>query len=158
MTTETQEQTGYEKDPEQVTVDSAFLESNNHEFDDVKLEPYSPMRIVAAQAMGMHHGRVDPAGMEQFERVSIYPGAVRDVCIVLWLCSIKDELQIDQAARAPVHAAKLAVEWGTAHGLIDDTTDKFSDAFALMFKLMKEIKTSQSVPQQKKIQEGNSQT
>jgi hypothetical protein len=148
MNTE-QEQTGYEKDPEQVTVETAFLESHNHEFDGVKLQPYSPMRIVAAQAMGLHHGRVDLAGMEQFERVSIYPGAVRDVCIILWLCSIEDELQIDQAARAPVHAAKLAVEWGSAHGLIDDTTDAFADAFALMFKLKKEIKQSQGAPQKK---------
>src|SRR6266851_1168076 len=114
-------ETGYETtsleqpDPQE----KAFLESENHEFDGVKLEPYSPMRLVAAQAMGLHHGRVDAAGMEQFNRISVYPGAVRDVCIVLWLLSIKNELEIDQAARAPIHAAKLAVEWGTVHGIID---------------------------------------
>jgi hypothetical protein len=153
-----QEPTGYEQDIDQEPVNKAFLESENHEFDGVKLEPYSPMRIVAAQAMGMHHGRVDPAGMEQFERVLVYPGAVRDVCIVLWLCSIKDELQIDQAARAPVHAAKLAIEWGTAHGLLDDSTDKFTIAFGLMMSIMREIRKSQGVPQQKKIQQVEVQT
>lgn len=157
-----QEETGYETtsleggDPQEV----AFLQSENHEFDRVKLEPYSPMRLVAAQAMGLHHGRVDAAGMEQFDRISVYPGAVRDVCIVLWLCSIKDQfvdgdlirsadVQIDQAARAPVHAAKLAIEWGTAHGIIDPTSDKFGDAFGLFFRIMKEIKDSYSAPKKK---------
>jgi hypothetical protein len=152
-------QTGYEPDleQEQSPTEAAFIDSENHEFDGIRLQPYSPMRLVAAQAMGLHHGRVDAAGMEQWSRVSVYPGAVRDVCIVLWLCSIKDEVQIDQAARAPIHAAMLAVKWGTDHGLLSVTSKKFESAYELFFKIMKEVRDSYGSPQ-KKIQEESETT
>jgi len=157
--TPTQEQTGYEPDigQEKNPVEVAFIQSQNLEFDGVKLQAYSPMRVVAAQAMGLHHGRVDSAGMEQFERVAVYPGAVRDVCVVLWLCSIQDDREIDMAARAPVHAAKLAIEWGTSHGIINPSSDKFSDAFALFFKIMKHLKESYGTPQKKIPEEAQHQ-
>src|SRR2546423_285975 len=90
-----QDKTEEQRLSDQEAANRAFVNSHLHNFEGIELEPYSRGRRVAAQAMGLHYGSIDKAGQQRFISNKIYPGAVRDVSIVLWLCTLKNERDID---------------------------------------------------------------
>ena len=71
---------------EEVTPEeSAFTGSDNHALGELELQPYTPSRIVAAQSLGLKYPLIPDEEREQFDKTGIYPGALRDTIIVLWL-------------------------------------------------------------------------
>jgi hypothetical protein len=134
-------------------VDKAFINSENHSLNGEKLQPYSPARIIAAQAMGLRYGYVDKAGLEFFKKHKIYPGALRDVVVVLWLCSLSDEDDIDEASREPKGAIKTATKWAADRGIVDANSDKFWDSYALFMQIIGEIDDSRVSAEKKSPKE-----
>jgi hypothetical protein len=126
--------------------EAAFTQSDSHALGDLDLQPYTPDRAWAAQAMGLRYGFVDDAGVEFFKEHRIYPGALRDVAIVLWLCSITDEVEIDKASRNPIAAARKAATWSHEHKLGNVRHPEFWSAYAVFMKIMAEVDASVSVP------------
>jgi hypothetical protein len=134
----------------QADVEAAFVNSENHSFDGIKLHGYGPSRICAAQAMGLHYGTVDAAGQERFTDGKVYPGAMRDTAVVLWLCSLSDrDDAIEAASRAPKSASLKAIEWGGDHGIMDLGGPKFWEGFMMFLDIMKEIQDARVVPEKK---------
>ena len=54
------------------------------------LAPYSASRKVAAQTMGMQWPFIGEAALAQLQATNMYPGAIRDTAILLWLCTLPD--------------------------------------------------------------------
>lgn len=127
--------------------EEAFTKSDVHALNDLELQPYTPDRAWAAQAMGLRYGFVDDAGVEFFREHRIYPGALRDVALVLWLCSLDDEVEIDKASRNPVAAARKAATWAHERKLDNQRGDEFWKAYAVFMKIMAEVDASVSVPE-----------
>jgi hypothetical protein len=134
---------------QQPRIESAFVKSGLHEFNGFALEPWSPARIVASQAMGLHYGSIDEAGRSRFVTDKIYPGAQRDVIIVLWLCTLKTEAEADAAARAPSQAMDKAYAFGTEHGLTDTGDENFWKGFLIFLAIMQEVTDSRVASEKK---------
>lgn len=133
-----------EQEVEDITeVDRAFIDSENHSLNGEKLQPYSLARKVAAQAMGLFYGHVDEADRDRFRREKVYPGALRDMIIVLWLCTLKDDDEIDAASRAPKAAVKRAYAWAETEGVANMDHEKFWKAYILFHDIMGEVAASQ---------------
>ncbi len=130
-------------------VEKAFIESENHEFDGEKLQPYSIARRVAAQAIGLRYGALDSAHRARFNETNVYPGAFRDVAVVLYLCTLKEPAALDRAARDTIGAAKSALDWFESKGIVDTLSDKFLDAYLVFFKIMNEMEESRVELQKK---------
>jgi hypothetical protein len=122
---------------------SAF---STDELEGITLQPYTPDRAWAAQAMGLKYGFVDETGIEEFKRTGTYPGALRDCGIVLWLRSLTSDLEIDKAARNPVPAARLAAQWAHEHGFGDIRSEKFWAAYNIFINTMTEVAQAQTTP------------
>src|SRR5580765_7948569 len=122
--TEPEDITGTETD-QQPVIEKAFTDSGLHEFNGFALEPWTPARIMAAQAMGIHYGSIDEAGQSRFTTDKLYPGAQRDVAIVLWLCTLKTQAEVDAAGRAPLPAMDKAYAFAGEHGLADTGHENF---------------------------------
>jgi hypothetical protein len=142
-------------------VEKAFIESENHEFDGIKLQPYSPARMIAAQSMKLFYGHVDDAGVADFQQTNVYPGAVNDIAVVLWLCSLsgKDsEDEIDRATRDPAWARRLAKKFAADHRAASTADDNFWAAYKILFRIMNEVDVSRAEAQKKMNQSAAEQT
>jgi len=138
-----------------VTSETAFVESESHRFNGEELQPYSPARMWAADAMNLHYGRIDDAGMKMFYKERIYPGAVSDVGIVMWLCTLKDEERIDKARRDPMTASIEAAKWAQDHGIATSRSKKFWPAYATFLRIMQELQVSTGEAEKKTETEAN---
>ena len=138
--------------PLQKRVETAFITSSKRVLGDISLplKPYSASREVAAQAMGLHYAYVDATGQERFRRTKLYPGALRDVAILMWLCAAATDDEIDSAGIEGRPAANKAIKWAKEHELLDTTKDKFWIAFKLFFDIMDETYVTRVVVEQKK--------
>jgi hypothetical protein len=130
-------------------VDSAFVMSQKHPSKFFVLQPYSPSREVAGQAMGLHYGYLDDAALKRFDSDKLYPGALRDVAIVMWLCAKATEDEIESAGVEPKSASKKAMEWAKANQLLDIRSEQFIECYVTFFDIMDEIWISRSTPQKK---------
>jgi hypothetical protein len=128
--------------------EEAFTQSDAHDLGDLELQPYTPDRVMAAQAMFLRYGFVDEAGVEFFNQHKVYPGALRDVAVVLWLCSLTSETEIDKASRNPIAAIKKAIEWSHERKLDNTNSEEFWKAFTVFMRIMSQVDTSTSVPEQ----------
>jgi hypothetical protein len=128
--------------------EEAFTQSDAHDLGDLELQPYTPDRAVAAQAMFLRYGFVDEAGLEFFKAHKIYPGAVRDVAVVLWLCSLTNQSEIDKASRDPIAAARKAVEWSHERKMDNTRSEEFWKAYTVFMRIMAQVDASASVPEQ----------
>lgn len=141
------------KTPEDKTkqIGDAFLQSKGagRKLGEWKLKPFSASREVAAQAMGLHYAYVDAAGKARFKRTAIYPGALRDVIIIMWLCIVADDDQIEAAGVEPKVYSKIANDWAGSVGLLDTESELWQDAFILFFQIVDEVWASRSVPEKK---------
>lgn len=144
ITSPTREEEVYGSDD---PAEQAFTQSDVHALGEMDLQPYTPDRAWAAQAMGLRYGFVDDAGVEFFKEHRIYPGALRDVAIILWLCSLTDEIEIDKASRNPIAAARKAATWAHERKLDTTKADEFWKAYAVFMRIMAEVDGSVSVPE-----------
>jgi hypothetical protein len=142
--------TDYEPDePEQ-----AFVNSDSHSFGDIELQPYTPSRVVAAQAMGMRYPNIGDEALEQFNRTGVYPSALLDTLIVLWLCTLSEPnppappgaAQVRRAMRRPDESIEKAIAWGAEHGVTDQKSDAFWKAYDRFISIVTEVQNSRSVP------------
>lgn len=94
--------------------EDAFLLSDAHQLFGAPLRPFSYARAAAAEKMGFNMFRIRP---EDIDPVSgAYPGHMHDVVILLWLCSVEDDL-VRRALRAPEAASAEALAWADASGI-----------------------------------------
>jgi hypothetical protein len=119
------------------------------------LRAYSASRKVAAQTMGLLYPYVGDAGAERMQRTGVYPGALKDVIIVLWLCSIQDaseqsrdqvragEWNPSKALQKPEAAVDVAVEWASEKGLADIDSKEWTEAFAAFISIVQPVADSE---------------
>ena len=131
---------------EEIEKASAAFSGSEDQLEGLELHPYSPDRAWAAQAMGLKYGFVDEAGVDEVKRTGVYPGALRDVGIVLWLRSLTSETEIDKAARSPVAAAVSAAKWAQGIGIADTRSDKFFAAYNIFMDTMTAVAEAQTTP------------
>lgn len=125
--------------------EKAYIESGAHLLGSEKLQPYTPSRIVAAQAMGLKYPNIGKEGVAQLKKTGLYPGELRDVIIVLYLCRLTEDADVLDAQLDPVAAYAEAEKWAgekrlTAMG------QNFRDAVLLFEKILNEIDESTTVP------------
>lgn len=123
----------------------SFTESDKHVLNGIKLFPWTPARLIAAQAMGMLFPDIGKEGWDQYRRTKLYSGAVRDTIICLWLCTI-DEDAVDQADAAPLDAYKRARAWATGLGIHDTNKDAFWQAYAKFSEIVTEVDKAVTTP------------
>lgn len=129
-----------------------FTESDKHVLNGVKLYPWTPARVIAAQAMGMLYPDIGKEGWDQYRRTKLYSGAVRDVIIALWLCTI-DENAVDEADAAPQDAYKRARAWAAGLRIHDTKNDEFWQAYAKFSEIMTEVDKAVAIPEPKEGEE-----
>ena len=118
------------------------------------LLPFSPARERAFQAMGGKMPAWKPEDFALIQNGGIYPGALRDATVFVWLCSIptnseqeaantlertqakaegrkpvfKNEWTVQRADRNPDEAYEVACQFGDDHGLVLGSS-KFLEAY-----------------------------
>lgn len=128
------------------TQDRVYVQSAGHKFNGGFLEPFTPSRFVAAQSMGMKYPFIGKEGMAALNSVGIYPGELRDLLIVLWLCSQKEDDEILQAQIDGKAAYRSAEEWGAKLGLLNQVNDLFTDGVLVLHAIFAEIHESKTEP------------
>ncbi len=121
-----------------------------HELFGEELQPFSPSRKVAAQTMGMLYPMIGEAGAEQLEKTGTYPGMVKDMAIVLWLCTLPDVVDRksqdwtpSKALRKPDEALNESMEWATGKGIVDLSQKPSQEAMvAFMAMVSADIETN----------------
>jgi hypothetical protein len=139
----------------QNAADKAFTGSDRHTLDDLKLEPWTPQRIWAAQLMGMSYPNLGKAGRNALLRSNVYPNAVKDVAIFLWLSTRKpetfetndsSEITVIDAEAQPEMAAKLARDFAIERGIHLRDSAEFWDAYNKFWEVMQEIENVVTQP------------
>lgn len=123
----------------------AFTDSDKHVLHGTKLFPWTPARIIAGQSMGLLYPEIGKDGWDQYKRTKIYPGALRDTIICLWLCT-RNEIQVDEADSAPQEAYRQARSWATALKIHKAGSNEFWQAYAKFAEIMGEVDESFTVP------------
>jgi hypothetical protein len=124
----------------------AFLDSGGHLFMTERLQPYTPSRIVAAQAMGLLYPKIGTDGFAQLKKTGIYPGELKDIIIVLWLCRLKTKDEVTLARMDPIAAYEDAEKWAGKIGLCDMASDVFAYGLLVFQNIMNEIGESKTTP------------
>lgn len=153
--TESESEPEIPADPQEAA-DKAFSDAHaGFELFGKPLQPYSPTRKMAAQTMGLLYPYVGEAGAAQMERVNTYPGMLKDISILLWLCTLKDakdltrdDLRAGQfspprASVKPDDAFERATEWASEVGIIDMTGPKFKEASEVFMAIVQGMAASE---------------
>lgn len=124
---------------DQTAADKAFIGSDRHTLDDLKLQPWTPQRIIAAQEMGLLYPNLGKQGWAQFRRTNVYPGALKDVMIFLFLSTL-DENEVDEATFAD------ARKFGAGRGIHLADGQGFWDAFHKFVEVVSEVYAGATKP------------
>jgi len=108
------------------------------------LNAYSVSKKVAAQAMGMAWPFIGEAALATLQATNLYPGALRDTVILLWLCTLPDASTAlargvwtpSRALGKPDDARDAALEWADKSGITDTASEKFAEAFQVFFAIV----------------------
>ena len=133
-----------EKKSEIGGAEKAFLESAGHLFLGETLEPYTPSRVVAAQAMGLKYPNIGADGVAQLKKTGLYPGELRDIIIVLHLCRLREDADVLGAQLDPGPAYAAAEKWAGQIGLCA-MGKTFREAVLIYEKILNEIEESKTV-------------
>lgn len=143
--------------------DKAFTGSDKHTLADLKLYPWTPERRIAAQTIGMLYPNLGKKGRNQLARTNVYPSAVSDTYIFLWLSTLPDELTmsrmsesdrekvtltIEDAERSAEESYHEAKKFGIKRGLHDSDSREFWDAYNKFWEVMQEIESAATRPKQ----------
>ena len=117
-----------DKPEEEYAPDAAVVDAKSvHDLFGQVLRPFSFSRKLAAQAMGCLAPHI-PDFIEHMKTSATYPGALRDTMITLWLCTLKDngemekgdilagEFTPERALAKPQEALAKAEAWAEANG------------------------------------------
>lgn len=133
-------------DIEETTLDDFTAAAIGNEFSGQQLQPWTPPRKIAAQSMGMLYPLIGDAGMEQLQTTGIYPGALKDTIIYLWLCSKPTPADIQRAIRKPQEAWNAAQQWAETADLVDLTSEAFVSGYQLFTEKMAAEQAARSKP------------
>jgi hypothetical protein len=122
-----------------------FIDSDKHVLNGLKLQPWTPSRIIAANSMGMLWPRIGKEGWDQYSRTKTYPGVLRDIIVGLWLC-LQDWQRVDEADAAPVEAYSEARKWAAELGIHRIDSDEFWQAYGKFVEIMSEVDKSFTKP------------
>jgi len=143
-----------ESAPAETAVDPAIRASVAVPLFGKPLAPYTRRRYAAAQSMGLLYPCIGDEGLAQYQSTGLYPGQVRDVILLLWICLTPHEadlteqqrraavLSVESALAAPRRAAALALAWGEAHGLLDPDDPRFAEAHAAFTAIVAPVEES----------------
>lgn len=131
---------------EAATPDASFVNSAGHSLNGLKLEPYTPERMWAADAMGLRYGHLSKAASKQFVTKGTYPGMEGDVGIVIWLCSLTEPEEVRAARRNPDQAEAEATEFAKQHKIVSAKQNGFWDAYDIFKAIMLEIHVAYGEP------------
>ena len=115
------------------------------------LKNYSASRKVAANAMGLGWPFIGEAALAQLQATNFYPGAIRDMVIVIWLCTLPDASTAlargvwtpSRALSKPDEARDAALEWADKCGITDSSGPKFGEAFQIFFAVVTGVDAAQ---------------
>lgn len=119
------------------------------------LHAYSPSRRVAAQTMGLLYPYVGETGSDQFDKTGTYPGMLKDVIILLWLCILPDpsELTVAQvkekawtpsrALQKPSDAMEVAMTWAEEKGVCDMASPPYKEASEVFMAIVAGVSASE---------------
>jgi hypothetical protein len=127
------------KKPKQPAIDKAFLGSDKHTLGDLKLQPWTPERIIKAQEIGMLYPSLGKQDWEQYRKTKVYPGAVKDVMIFLFLSTLKAD-EIDNAT------CDQAKSFGIKRGIHQTDSTAFWEAYTKFIEVQNEIQTAATKP------------
>lgn len=127
-------------------IDNAFIQSENHQFNGAELQPWTPSRLVAAQSIGLRYPNISDEDREQFRQTGIYPGALKDIAIVLWICTLVKPEEIRRAGRQPDDSYEQAVKWADGLGITNLKSECFWKAYDRFIKIVSEERVSISHP------------
>lgn len=127
------------KTPKPTSADKAFTGSDKHTLNDLKLEPWTPDRIIRAQEIGLIFPNIGKQDWQLFRKTGVYPGAVKDTMIFLYLSTIDPE-EVDEATYREAKA------FGVKRGLHIADGKAFWEAYAKFMQVQKEIEASIAVP------------
>ncbi len=130
-----------------LTPDKAFIESAGHKLNGLTLQPYTPERMWAADAMGLRYGNLSTAASKQYTTKGTYPGMQGDVGIVIWLCSLTDVEEVRAARRNPDIAEAEALEFATKHKIVSGKQSAFWDAYNVFLRIMNEVHAAYGEPE-----------
>src|SRR5882757_5630468 len=125
--------------------EAGFVNSDSHAFGEIELQSYSPSGVVAAQAMGMRYPNIGDEALEQFNRTGVYPSALLDTLIVLWLCTLKKPEEVRRAMRRPDESVEKAIAWGAERGVINQRSKEFWSAYDKFIEIVTEVQNSRAV-------------
>lgn len=114
-----------------------------------ELAPYTAQRKVAAQSMGMLYPFVGEAGQKAIEESGIYPGAVKDMAIILWLCSVpilgkeKDDWTPSRATRNPSKALDAALKFAEEKEFVEPAQKPFFEAYQVFMAIVSGVSASE---------------
>lgn len=118
---------------------------SKHVLDGIKLHPWTPARIIAAQSMGMLFPNIGTEGRDQHKRTGNYPGMLKDIAICLWLCTQTAD-QVDEADVAPSDAYAKARAWSIARGIHEMASDEFNQAKLKFSEIVLEAELKRTRP------------
>lgn len=125
--------------------DKAFMSSDKHTLNDLKLEPWTPQRVWTSGLLGMTYPNLSKEGAEQFRKSRVYPEAVKDLSIFLYLSTIKPN-EVDEAERYPDAAYEKAKAFGISRNLHKRDSVEFWQAYTVFWEVMNEIENSATKP------------
>lgn len=118
------------------------------------LRKYSPSRKVAAQSMGLIYPYIGDDAAAQMEATGIYPGALKDTIICLWLCTLQDASDQDKAEiragawnpsrvlHKPREALDAAMQWAADLEICDAGSERFGEAFKTFISIATAVEAS----------------
>ena len=133
-----------------MTPNKSFIDSDGHSLGDLKLQPYTPERVWAADSMGLRYGNLTKADIRQWRGSGYYPGMAGDVGIIIWLCSLTDLDEIASARRDPTNACRLAAEFAAKEKIISFKQKRFWQAHKVFLAIMDEINVVRGEPEDQK--------
>lgn len=123
----------------------SFTESDKHVLHGTKLYPWTAGREIASQAMGLLYPEIGKEGWDQYRRTKVYPGALKDTIICLWICT-QTETQVDDADVAPVEAYRQARKWAASLGIHKLGSDAFWQAYNKFADIVMEARRAMTAP------------
>lgn len=124
----------------------AFTGSERHSLNGLKLEPWTEARRVASQTLGLVYPDLSAADWSSIKRGGSYPGAMRDVMLTLWLCTIPANEVLKVEIAGIENAMSESMAFGIKHGLHDNKKQPFWDALSKCMDIWHEINESVTVP------------
>ena len=112
------------------------------------LRPYSESRKDAAELMGLQYPYLSTEDHDRLTKTNRYPAMKRDAAIVLWLCSIKDSMDLTQedvkagewtperAFLHPAMALETALAWINSKEWGNTSRPKFVMACGVMVQIV----------------------